>query len=135
MKYLVLAILITFASCTPKGSVLDMEKSQVQLRSIQTRAFDTADKKFMMQAVINTLQDLDFVIDKADLTIGMVSSTKYVNNQTLKTTVTVRKKGKTQLLVRMNAQYGLQAIEQPKAYQDFFTALEKSVFLAAHQVD
>jgi hypothetical protein len=26
-------------------------------------------------------------------------------------------------------------VEDPKPYQDFFTALEKSMFLTAHQVD
>jgi len=40
-----------------------------------------------------------------------------------------------QLLVRANAQYGSKAIEDPKIYQDFFAALEKSIFLTAQQVD
>jgi hypothetical protein len=50
-------------------------------------------------------------------------------------TVTVRPRGQTQLLVRANAQYNLTAVEDPEPYQQFFAALEKSVFLTAHNVD
>ena len=50
-------------------------------------------------------------------------------------TVTARPRGTNQMLVRANAQYMDKAVEDPKPYQDFFTALEKSMFLTAHQVD
>ena len=43
-------------------------------------------------------------------------------------TVTVRPRGETQMLVRANAQYMNQAVEEPKPYQDFFVSLEKSMF-------
>jgi len=53
----------------------------------------------------------------------------------LRITVTVRKKGDNQVLVRANAQYNDKAVDVPKPYQDFFVALEKSLFLKAHEVD
>ena len=49
--------------------------------------------------------------------------------------VTVRPRGEKQLLVRANAQYGVKSVEDPVTYQDFFTALEKAIFLTAQQVD
>ena len=49
--------------------------------------------------------------------------------------MTVRPRGATQMLVRANAQYMDKAVEDPKPYQDFFVALEKAMFLTAHQVD
>jgi len=64
----------------------------------------------------------------------VVSATKLSGYQ-LRITVTVRPRGTTQMLVRANAQYMDKAVEDPKPYQDFFTALEKSMFLTAHQVD
>jgi hypothetical protein len=50
-------------------------------------------------------------------------------------TVTVRPRNDEQTLVRANAQYNLKAIEDPQVYQDFFAALSKSLFLAAHAVE
>jgi hypothetical protein len=108
--------------------------SQVELRSYQTRAFDTTDKHGTLRTVISTLQDLGFVVDKADDVLGTVSATK-LDGYLLRMTVTVRPRGDSQLLVRANANYQDQAVEEPKPYQDFFTSLEKSMFLTAHQVD
>ena len=128
--------LLALAACqtNSRDQILATEKSQVALRSIQQRAFDTTDKETTLRNVIATLQDLGFVIDKADDTLGSVSGTKLEGYQ-LRITVTVRPRGQTQLLVRANAQYNLTAVEDPEPYQQFFTALERSMFLTAHQVD
>jgi hypothetical protein len=138
MKIQIVAALLCVlacAGCAPSTSVImENEKSAVQLRSFQQRAFDTADKEMTLRTVIATLQDLSFVVDKADLDLGTVSATKLSGYQ-LRMTVTARSRGTTQMLVRANAQYMDKAVEDPRPYQDFFTALEKSMFLTAHQVD
>ena len=127
--------LIALLGCAPSTkAVMETSQSAVALRSFQQRAFDTADKEKTLRTVIATLQDLSFVVDKADLDLGTVSATKLSGYQ-LRITVTVRPRGTTQSLVRANAQYMDKAVEDPKPYQDFFTALEKSMFLTAHQVD
>ncbi len=115
--------------------LLAANESQVKLRSYQTRVFETADKEKTLRTVIATLQDLDFVIEKADYTLGSVTGSKYAHNNVLKMTVTVRPRGSAQLLVRANAQYGLMAIENPEPYQDFFNTFGKAMFLTAQQVD
>lgn len=81
-----------------------------------------------------TLQDLGFVVDDADYTLGSVSATK-LDRYALRMTVTVRERSASQLLVRANAQYNQRAVEKPEPYQQFFAALEKSMFLTAHAVD
>ena len=127
--------LVAISGCAPStDAVLETGKSAVALRSFQQRAFDTADVEKTLRTVISTLQDLSFVIDKADLDLGTVSATKLSGYQ-VRMTVTVRPRGTTQVLVRANAQYMDKAIEDPKPYQDFFVALEKAMFLTAHQVD
>lgn len=125
--------LLTGCETLPQRQVLDAG-SAVQLRSFQTRAFDTTDKVGTLRSVIATLQDLSFVIDDADLSLGSVSATK-LDGHDMRMTVTVRPRGDTQLLVRANAQMQLIAIEDPQLYQVFFASLEKSMFLAAHAVD
>lgn len=101
---------------------------------MQTRVFDTTDKSKTLRTVMATMQDLGFVVDKADETLGALSGTKLDGYQ-LKLTVTVRPRGDTQLLVRANAQYNIEAVEEPEPYQNFFNALEKAMFLTAHNVD
>jgi hypothetical protein len=108
-------------------------KSQVELRSFQTRAFNTTDKRKTLRTTIATLQDLGFVIDKADNELGTVSGTK-LNGYQLRMTVSVRPRGR-QTLVRANATYNVTAVEDPAPYQQFFSALEKAMFLTAHQVE
>lgn len=122
------------AGCATQNSHVLAGGSQVELRSMQTRAFDTTDKELMLRTVIATLQDLGFIIDKADSDIGSITATKLSGYQ-IRMTVTVRPRGETQLLVRANAMYNLRAIEDPQPYQDFFNSLSKAIFLAAHQVD
>lgn len=124
------------AGCaTTASQALRTKESQVQIRSIQTRAFDTTDKEKMMRTVISTMQDLDFVLDKADLTLGSVTGSKFLGYTVVTMSVTVRPRGEKQLLVRANAQHGINTVEDPETYQDFFNALEKSIFLTAHQID
>lgn len=117
-----------------KQQLLAASESQVRLRNIQTRAFDTTDREKTLRTVISTLQDLGFVIDKADETLGVVSGTK-LDGYALRLTVTVRPRGASQLLVRANGQYNITPVEDPGPYQQFFAALEKAMFLTAHQVD
>ncbi|HOD50660.1 MAG TPA: hypothetical protein PLJ71_11025 [Candidatus Hydrogenedentes bacterium] len=114
--------------------ILATGDSQVALRQIQTRAFDTTDKQNMLRTSIATLQDLGFVIDKADDELGTVSATK-LDGYALRMTVSVRPRGETQLLVRANAQFNEKAVEDPEPYQQFFVALEKALFLEAHEVE
>ena len=130
-----LAIALATPACAPSTeAVLDTGSSAVELRSYQSRAFDTTDIEKTLRTVIATLQDLGFVIDKADATLGMVSATKLSGYQ-MRITVTVRPRGEKQLLVRANAQYQTKAVEDPQPYQDFFTALEKAMFLTAQEVN
>ena len=126
--------LIIFQGCaTPKEQLLGAEE-QVKLRSMQSRAFDTTDKQKTLRTVIATMQDLGFVIDKADETLGTVSGTK-LDGYALRLTVSVRPKGESQLVVRATAQFNITAVEDPVPYQNFFTSLERAMFLTAHAIE
>jgi hypothetical protein len=130
----VAAVLVAACQSNSWQQILGVGQSAVQLRSYQARAFDTTDRLKTLRTVIATLQDLGFVIDKADATLGVVTATK-LNRYQLRMTVTVRERGSSQLVVRANAQYEAAAVETPGPYQQFFEALQKAMFLTAHQVD
>lgn len=116
------------------NSALDVGSNQVQLRQIQSRAFDTTDKAKTLRTVISVLQDLGFVIDKADLELGTVTATK-LDGYALRMSISVRPRGANQLMVRANGQYQEEAVTDPAPYQSFFNSLAKGMFLTAQNVD
>lgn len=117
-----------------QSEILAADKSQVALRAVQTRVFNTDDRKTVFRTAISTLQDLGFIIDKADDNLGTLSATK-MSGYVMRMTVTVRSRGTEQVAVRASAQYNLDAVSDAAPYQQFFVALEKSMFLTANQVD
>lgn len=129
-------LLLSFSGCAHvSDNVLDTNESQsqLQLRQAQSRTFETSDKERTMRAVIATLQDLGFVLDKADLTLGTVSATK-LDGYAMRMTVSVRSRG-DKMVVRANAQMNTTPITAAAPYQSFFIALERSLFLSKHSVD
>jgi hypothetical protein len=75
MKYL-LSVMLLVASCsigTEPGISIQ------EIRSMQTELFDSSDEKKVMKAVINTLQDDDFMITYTDLDVGIVTAEKSEN--------------------------------------------------------
>jgi hypothetical protein len=131
---LLIATLVGCATVTPQVLDANQSQTQLQLRQAQSRTFDTNDRERTLRSVIATLQDLSFVIDKADPELGTVSATK-LDGYAMRMTVTVRPKGTQQLVVRANAQMNTTPITDPAPYQSFFNALERSIFLATHSVD
>jgi hypothetical protein len=130
-----MAAVLQLGCATTRDRVLDTgDETQLQKRSYESRIFDTSDKERVLRATISTLQDLGFVIDRADFVLGMVSGTKYAVYQ-IKITVSLRPKGNDRMMVRANAQFNIGSMNDPKQYQDFFSSLEKSLLLAAHEVD
>jgi hypothetical protein len=130
------AVALSLPACQTdsKRQIMLMDKSAVELRAMETRAFDTADKALALRNVISTLQDLGFIVDKVDDALGTVSGTK-LSGYAMHMTVTIRPHGEKQIAIRASAEYNLTAVSDPKPYQQFFAALEKAMFLTANQID
>lgn len=126
-------VLVVTACATDNAAITD-GGSQVQVRQMQTREYSTLDKRNTLRSIIATLQDLGFVIDKADYELATISATK-LQSYAIRMTVTVRQRDADHLLVRANARYNEKPIEDPVSYQDFFAALDKAMFLTLHEVD
>lgn len=132
----VIATAMLAAGCRSNSmdEVLATDATQVQLRAMQSRSFETGDQGLTVRNVISTMQDLGFVVDKVDDALGTVSGTK-MQDYVMRMTVTIRPTGKKLMQVRASAQYNLTAVSDPQPYQQFFAALEKAMFLRANQVD
>ncbi len=64
-----------------RSQILMSEDSQVKLRSIQSRVFDTTDRTKILRAAVATMQDLFFDIDVLDEELGIVSGKKWFNHE------------------------------------------------------
>ncbi len=124
-----LIIIVVLTACVAsQKDIFEASESQAGIRSIQSRVFDFTDRNRMLRTVIATLQDLGFIIDTADETLGTVSATKLAG-YVLRMTVSIRPKGANQMIVRGSVQYNLEMVEDPEPYQQFFLALSKALFL------
>lgn len=135
-----LLLLSALAGCTSTAPDITGSDQQLAIRQIQTREYDTLDRDMTMRSVVATLQDLGFTIDSADAKIGTITATRLYQQAQYETyemrmTVTVRERDGGRIAVRANARLGEKAIDTPETYQDFFNALDKSMFLTLHQVD
>lgn len=114
----------------PPKELLALTDNQMKIRSFQTRAFDIKDQNKVMRVVVASLQDLGFIIERANGPMGVVTAGKFGpdGNGFVEVTVVVRGKGETQTEVRVNALFNTQPVEDPKAYRNFFTAVQRSLF-------
>ena len=129
-----MAIILVLTGCASQNLAITDGGSQVQIRQMQTREYETLNKRDTLRSVLSTLQDLGFVIDKADYDLATITATKLQDYQ-IRMTVTVRERDAERLAVRANARFNEQEIDDPLAYQDFFVALDKAMFLTLHKVD
>lgn len=130
-----LLVPILLTGCTAPTAAVTACDSQLAVRQAQTRDYDDVTLTQAMRASIATLQDLEFILDKVDASLGTISASKYRSNTSVKMTVTVREKGPTAVTIRANATYGQTTVEDPAVYQDFFSLLDKSLFLVKNRVD
>jgi hypothetical protein len=132
--------------------------SQLEIRGFQTREYDTADTRLVMKAVLNTLQDMGFIVNSADPNLGLLTASRWNDIQHSKKEIKEARKNETSLSkslvldctvnisefgkqsrVRANFQQRvldangatMQAnpITDVKFYQTFFSQVDKGVFL------
>lgn len=139
----VLGLTLLLAACqtTQTPPPVLSQKSAVELRAIQSRAFDSGDRAQVLRAVIATLQDLGYTIEKVEPPAGTVTGIKLA--QLRLTATVVPRAGGNQMAVRANAQVrpiatALQEnqVDDPVFYQQlFFEPLAKALFLTALQIE
>jgi hypothetical protein len=115
----------------PPEELLSLSEAQMKIRSYQTRVFDIESQDKVVRGVVAALQDLGFIIERANAPMGLVTAGKFDQGGFVALTVTVRPKGAGQNEVRVNALFNTQPIEDPKAYQNFFAAVERSLFISS----
>ena len=126
-------ILSLCAGCASTPDVVPA-KSQLELRQMQTRTYDTLDRQRTLRSVIATMQDLGFTVDEANPGLGVVTGTR-LHAFRMRMTVTVREMEGERIAVRANARIDEFPVDEAATYQDFFVALDKAMYLTANNVD
>ena len=65
------------AAPAPSQDLLALTEAQMKIRSIQTRTFDVKDRQLAMRGVIASLQDLGFIIERANEPLGLVTAARF----------------------------------------------------------
>jgi hypothetical protein len=134
---LLVALLLLAQACSapePGPDLLAPSEEQIGMRSYQTRVLDSPDKNHVLRAVIVVLQDLGFIIERANDALGVVTAERfagsgYSTRSVVAVTVTVRERAGDRTEVRVNGVFNSEPIEDPVVYQNFFASLSRSVFL------
>ena len=134
-ELIAIAMLIITLGCTapqPSPDLLAPTEAQMKIRSAQTRSFDIKDRQMAMRGVIAALQDLGFIIERANEPLGLVTAARFAEPNfydVVGVTVTVRTETDGRMMIRANAIYNNKPFEDPKVYQNFFATLERSLFV------
>ena len=145
---IILALLL-LTSCTTAGTPSDafvLTQSSVAKRQIESRTFETSDKKFLIQNIVATLQDFGFDIHESNASSGLVSGAKlqkeddfFGTRSDIRVTVTTNVLRNDATVVRANFQkikpshdprlFKAEPILEDNLYQKFFDRLGQSMFL------
>lgn len=129
------SMMLVLAACatpTPSPDILAPTEEQTKLRSYQTRTFEIAERQVAMRAVLGVLQDLGFIVERANEPLGLITAARFAEpnwSDVVAVTVTVRTAADGQTMIRVNAIHNNRPIVEPEPYQRFFAALERSLIL------
>ena len=164
MVVVLFVLMLILTGCT--SAQPRVQRSQLQIRQFQTRAYDTRDVKMIMKAVMNTLQDDGFIIKQANVDLGLLTAQKevdvensneafvsvllsgskarYKKNSIIEASANISGFG-ARTRVRINFQMKVmdnkggvmkvRQVDDAKFYQDFFSKVDKAVFLAKENVE
>jgi len=133
---LVVALLLGVGGCASPPpepvNLLAPTEEQMKIRNLQTRVFDVSDRRAAIRGVIQALQDLGFIIERANEPLGIVTAARFAEPNfydVVGVTVTIRASSETQMTIRVNAIFNNQPITDPEVYRNFFATLERSFFI------
>jgi hypothetical protein len=129
-------LVLGLAGCaSPPPEPVDLlatTEEQTKIRNLQTRTFDVSDRRVAMRGVISALQDLGFIIERANEPLGMVTAARFAEPRyfdVVGVTVTVRALNENQVVIRANAIFNNEPITDPAVYQGFFATLQRSFLI------
>ena len=134
---LAVAVLVCLGGCASPPEIEPVNlfasaEEQMKMRNMQTRTFDVSNRTTAIRGVIQGLQDLGFIIERANEPLGIVTGARFAEPNyydVVGVTVTVRSAAEGRMTIRVNALFNNEPITDPEVYRDFFATLERSFFI------
>jgi hypothetical protein len=133
--------------CIPTlEDALKLAPQSLQQRQMQTRRYPTADEQRVLYAAAALLQDVGFLLESTQPSVGLLCASKSrlaldfwtetLAQEIRVSIVTIPSGGETlvrvtfqRILVHTNRELHFELIDNPQIYQEFFEKLSASVFL------
>jgi len=127
--------------------------SSLEIRQMQTRSYEVKDKKELMEAIVNVLQDRDYLINESSYNLGVISGYKECKEKVplgsryvrYETSVQINELKKDNYKVRTNfikknidptgdATTQIDIKNPEEFYREFFSQLDKSLFIESQGI-
>lgn len=152
-KFILILFCFSLTMCSPAFAKRKPAVSSLEIRQMQTRNYEVKDKKELMEAIVNVLQDRDYLINESNYNLGVVSGYKECKEKTSLNTYYVRYETSVQINELNGNNYKVRTnfikknidptgspstlidIKNPEEfYRDFFTQLNKSLFIESQGI-
>jgi len=146
-KNILILVCLSLIFCLPVCAK-QKEVSSLEIRQMQTRTYEVKTKKELMEAIVNVLQDRDYLITESNYNLGVVSGYKECKEKAFlgqrfarfETSVQINELGGKSYKVRTNfikkfldptgSPGAKKDIKNPEEfYREFFSQLDKSLFI------
>ena len=136
LRTISVAVLILLAGCstTDYDPYVAATENQLATRSFQTRYFENAEYKQLLQSVVSTLQDYHFRIHELDTQLGVLTAYQHTEFDSrtglggrTEVCIFIKPRGEQGYLVRVNMVTGTEVENEPELYQQFFAALQRKL--------
>lgn len=153
-KIFTVLICMCITACLPafsKGRA--PEASSLEIRQMQTRTYDIKSKKELMEAIVNVLQDRDYLINESSYNLGVISGYRECKEKSFWGTRYVRYETSVQINELSHDKYKVRTnfikknidptgsvttqidVKNPEEYyRNFFTQLNKSLFIESQGI-
>lgn len=152
-KSLLIVFCCSLIACAPAFAKGKPAVSSLEIRQMQTRTYDVKDKKELMEAIVNVLQDRDYLISESSYNLGVISGYKECKEKTFMGSQYVRYETSVQINDLTSKSYKVRTnfskknmdpmgavttqidIPNPEEfYREFFTQLNKSLFIESQGI-
>ncbi|OGI26387.1 MAG: hypothetical protein A2287_07305 [Candidatus Melainabacteria bacterium RIFOXYA12_FULL_32_12] len=129
-KIVLVLVCLNLITCLPAFARQE-EASSLEIRQMQTRTYEVKNKKELMEAIVNVLQDRGYLLNESNYNLGVISGYNELNNKSYKVRTNFIKKS----LDPVGNPSTKKNIKNPEEfYREFFSQLDKSLFIESQGI-